>query len=521
MRSLVERIQSTPGWGYGKHEKTILKTLRKLSGVVVRPSCVGAKKETIERYEATAALIGPPLFKLLRDYGKGCDGGAAGLYAKYGTRGDLIPTIIAQPDVEPEIAKIWGGSIPSTSTIHRALRAIFGSATRGEDAETHLIFQTIGYEATYAGEVVAVDAFGLPCTVEGAWGPRGERRPSGARHFKRWVYAMVDMEAGEVWLHSAGGASESDSWPAAMARFQNALGFAPRACVCDQTAKLFANLRHMKAGQPAPLHNEVLAWFAAGVQGFTHEGKRPTAKAFIESTIRLIRSAWRKLDAERTLSRVRQHKSGEKFPPGAMSGAWYASEADFQSFLPAWESEVNTRILQRAARPRSELWTGHAESVAWRSERQLAADAGRLVSDICARHRVLTARGRMLTGHLDGKPVTLELDKESPLEVKPNQWPALVIPMGLRAGDDPEGVRIFILQQGPVPKFHAVQAHAGRNYFGRIEGVKPKFGEGHKSMPWTEADRAAFNRDAAAKVYTKGLKEGTNDAPVVGADSPF
>jgi hypothetical protein len=509
------RAQASAWLGKSDSDGAILTKIKRAGGKRRRTR---QKNPGVQNRNALLIEVMQPVPWLMKQWGA-----RGGDYAKLSDRACMLEVVRRDPELSQRLLRINGGAMPSLDMLSRIYRQAFGTADRREDAEREHIFETLNYRGEFAGQICAYDAFAVNVSIEGEWGERG--RPTGGHRkgwIQRWVYLCVDIESGCVWLFSRAGRAEVNHWSDAMVDFAFRHNWIPQFELSDEISGLFGAGRHVKPGGDLPYFEGVLLHLGLGVAGSAHKPKRPTGGSYVEAAVKCVRAAFRTLDGLRTIDR---HRHLEGLPVDAHKVAWFASEQEFLEFIPLVEAEANRRLLSRAGRPRADLWTGHDASVAWRGSRpvnhehwmEIVDDGGYRLPrwrHIIKRARACEIHNRIIVGRMDGQKLTAELTKDSPLDAKPDGWPAICIPSGLVPGADPETCVVTIIEpRMGQPKYHTAVASTATNFFGN-RLLKPIFGTEIKGKPWGEKDHDGNARDVAASKYAKQLKTGTYDAPV-------
>jgi hypothetical protein len=381
--------------------------------------------------------------------------------------------------------------LPSVATIERWLSERYGKADAALAAAEHYQ-ETIGFRAQWAGQVVLLDATGLPVRVHGI---NQTKDKNGKK--AHWLHLAVDLASNHTWTHWNPGRSEYEGWSDALLSILRRLDFAPEWAIIDRIGGVFEALRYLRPGEATDLSAGVLAWFAAGVRPYIHASARPTAGAQVERGAR----GFKQEAARRSLTkRVRESLAGRR----NAKGREFANEAAFAEFVSTAEAALNNaKPLQRGnnQRTRAALWA-HDESARRRDARRLATDWQARLPEILGAHKVVSVNSGELTFRQDGRRISARIGTAVPLRARDSV--ALVMPSGLLAADhDPDTMRAIIVEpapQGGMPRYHAVTAQGRReDWFGQYID-QPIVGSHPVAKPQTVADAEGERRLAAARV---------------------
>ena len=195
----------------------------------------------------------------------------------------------------------------------------------------------------------------------------------------------------------------------------------------------------------------------------------------------------------------------------------FDSQQELHAAITELRESVNERHLARAGDTRINLWND-PESAAIRDSRALVSNARQIWEGIVDRTKVAQVNGRYLIGKsMSGQRISADLTTD--LEFKPQECPALVFPTGLRVGDDPEGLRVLIIQERQgQPIYHIAEAKASSKDKRGFDERKPIFGEGkYVAAPDTQQDQLSKFRKQEIEIHRErvsALREGTTGEPV-------
>ena len=472
-----------------------------------------------ERDERIHGLLGAAYSEFRRE--EHCKG--PWLERSVGSRRKILERLLASPRMQAALLDEAGG-IPSLSQVERIVRARQGAVDARVEWKPHLDM-TIGFRAEYAGQCFVLDATGFPVRVKNSKG-------GNQKYERRWGHFCFDVASGKGWAYSRPGDSEHAGWDAALKEFFFSQDFAPEWLNVDQASGLFDGLRHIGEEKEVKLSEGVLLWLAAGCKPYCHASARPTGGAYVEQNIRAAKDAFNALLVGKA---VEKQLAGLGLHPARK----FESELAFEAVYREFQAGLNKRTYRGAA-SREELWR-LPSAVTARAKRALAENLSAPApcstrhaplfnwQYSIARARVSRLQGARLSARVNGKAQAADLTRESldqlaAAGVRPTEMLALTMPGGMRAGDEPDLVRVVIVEAERYgqPKYHASEARCARvdEYF--QDARKPGPGVYHGAF---EGAQDVFRRtaDAAAASWRKrvtGLKEATNDVPVsVDADS--
>ena len=413
--------------------------------------------------------------------------------------------------------------IPSLDYIERTFREAGHKVDARNECED-FISKTIGTRPDYRGSVIMADWTGLPLKIKGTaieWNDEktGKRRK---RFQKFGAHLAVDAATNYTWIDQTYGNNELATWPGFLRwLLLNQLQYAPDYLVMDQVSGVIASLLHMTDETGfTKIMPEVLLWIAAGTALHVHTPERANAKGNVEVAAKLIKH--RELQAVSVRKCLEKHMAGNLVKP--RDGV---THSEVHVMMKEMARRANERLITRDGATlgqRNELWQD-AEDAAKRNDRALVTDASTIWKEIVSRSKCVQANGKTLTLRLNGVRYTAELDGfERAGCAAPKDALAVIVPCGLRQGDDTEQYRVCVVQQnerGGLPKFHALTARAVAKDRNGFDMNRPLFGEGYAAKPDTNADETKKRIDAIGNTWpsiVKGKiiaanarKEATND----------
>ena len=417
-----------------------------------------------------------------------------------------LHALLAVPEHAARVAELCGGRRLGLPSLERILRGEYGRMDALERASNYVQLTT-GLRADWAGEIVYLDATGLPVNVERslsiARGSDSRARP------KRWIYGCQDLASSRMWLHDERDVSTRPAaWNAALWSHLFALGHAPEIAIMDRESGVFAQLDHLDPDRPAPLIDAVLLWVAAGVEIHTHTPNRPQAGAPIERGFRTAKNELKRILVRDALARELRTGQAAHYRRLSTEHEWARARAE-------WEAALDARPLRQSGLTRAEAWALPQFAVK-REARALVPDARERAMEIIAGHRVMSVCGGTVRAKRDGKTIRAELT--DPAARRLENCAALVIPSGMRVGDDPDLFRVLVVEprQG-LNKYHRLEARAVRADILGQDLRQPTRGEHPISRLQSPRDAAAARWDRAAASYRAGIsgvREATNDAPL-------
>jgi hypothetical protein len=307
-------------------------------------------------------------------------------------------------------------------------------------------------------------------------------------------------------------------WPGALEEWFWALGYAPESFNCDQASALFDCLRHIGVEGRVPPRG-ILLWLAAGVEPYVHAQARPSGGSHAEAGVKAAKDHLNRLCVKRAVER-------ELAGCGLQRARKFGSELEFGQVFAEFRATANNRVF-RGAQTRAEFWALGAEQRAARAlaenlreiTREVDGHPVRRVDEILACARVVPLCGGRLPVRVHGRAVAADLTAGALELLRKRECPAadlaaVVCQGGLRAGDDPDLVRVVVIQpneRGGQPRYHAVEARCAQvdEYFQDLR--KPVRGEYRGRVEGT-ADALARARETAAREHRErvgALREGT------------
>jgi hypothetical protein len=470
------------------------------------------------RNQAIIEIVGPAFAEKLRNsHNKG-----AGDYS-IANRARAMSGILSAENIRqalldhPDVR-----TIPNLNLALRLARERYGHAGRGSDCRDHLE-QTIGFRAAYAGQVMLVDATGYPVVFRNGR-VRGKQ--------KMWIFISADVASAFLRVANRVATSESEGWrpkddPSlcdVMLDFLRQMGHFPEWLVNDAISTLTEGLRYLHPGvHPAEvLSVGTLTILLGGTHPYVRMGERPTGGAHVESAVGVTKGALAEIGTRKAIEREAR---GE----GLTKINYSDNELEWLARLTEAIAKVNASKLTRRDCPltRADLYQKESAAAA-RDAWAVAPDLWASVNGGEAKYQQLVRQtkvgeiaGGRVSVRVNGKPWSAEIQDRAKIDCKTEGRYALILPPGARKDDDPESFRLIVIERdGSRVMYHPATAKTIQvdEYYQDMN--KPLIGE-YRRLPSTQQDDLTRARARDAAQYRKSLREGTNDAPVDGADSPF
>jgi hypothetical protein len=513
-RKLAERIQKTFGtWGYNKslpHITNVLRTRAELRREDGRRLSIREAQRSLAR-ETLLERIGGEYETYIRECRKSHGGKKDA--GHFGKDYDVIGFATDWLSHNSEDVARWftGLTVPSPATVAAWLRAEFGSkrehkANFGKKA----YFRTDGFTGGgIAGAVMEIDATALSSVFDSPeWGACDKNAKT-----LRWIYLSTCAESGRVQIHGAfGGKCEDDHWLAAVkAALFHDWGFAPSIVVSDQDAALFAKLNYLKPGRlKDQLPDAARLLLACDISAVVPRGNNPTAKAHVERGVRIFRHEARAVLRPAWFERLGDIRAGKIAEKNATHFAYFRGEAQFTNeFIPQVQTRLDAKVLERAGKPRLELWNDPA-SAAWREQRALAEDAAELFPQIDERMHVMEIHGETIRGRWQGHEQVCKLQAHEGFKASDEARLVIVVPCGMLKAHNRENAICYVVNRGKTNQFTVERAGYCRvalNQFGQSDG-RPTLLKGYSRLPLTDEALRARKGDEAAAATRKELESG-------------
>lgn len=492
---------------------------RRLAGARLRQR--DADPRRAQRVADLWAILGPAYSARRREaHSKG-----PWLDRSIGSRRATLAGILDAPEMQARLVAQFG-AFPPLDAVERLCRERLGQADAWDEWRPH-VQALLGFRAEYAGQVLSCDATGVPVQI-------AHSRGGGVDYERRWLHVCVDIASGYMLTAEHAGASEAPGWSDALLAWLWSLGYAPEALICDQVSQLFDCLRYLAPGRDLTAPTGVLAWLAAGARPYVHQQARPTGGAHVESAVRVAKDTARRLTVKRAIS-------AELSGAGLTRATRFSSEIEWRATYEQLAGAVNARAF-RGADTRASLWSLGADARAARAlapglHDEVTAAGGRPLPKPLSRWETVVARarvdaldaGRLRARDASGRAIAADLDAASVETLRAAAAPAdltvLSFPGGLRAGDDPDLLRVVAIQPGEwcgQPRYHTLTARCARVDAYCQDLRLPLLGE-YRARPETVEDARKRHADALARQWggiAGALREATNDAPVDRGGAP-
>ena len=493
-------------WSKESRRDKIVKALNKMARIKIRER--SACEFTSAKREIIFNLVAPPYqsHRKTNWHSKGADDKHA-----FGSCKSSLKAVLETEAIRRALREALSGEVPSFQYCYDLIREKLPVDSYGEVKDP--LQKTIGFRPAYDGHVLLADATGIPVRVQGAWGAKREGAEGNRRGFqKHWLHLGVDVASAHTWIYPTFSDNEAAGWhPFLKWLLLDQLGYVPEHLSVDQVSGVFTWLCDPDDRLASPnLSREVLLWLAAGCKPYIHQPKRPTGGAHAEVTVKGVKDEFNRITVRKALEK-------ELAGHGLKIARHFDSQQELHAAITELRESVNDRHLARAGDTRVNLWND-AESAALRDQRALVSNARDIWEDIVDRTKVAQVNGNYLIGKsLNGQRITADLT--TALDFKAQECPALVFPTGLRVGDDPEGLRVLIIQERQgQPIYHVAEAKAALKDKRGFDERKPIFGEGKFiAAPDTQQDQLSKIRAREAAVHRErvgALREGTTGEPV-------
>lgn len=470
-----------------------LRRLRRRAGLEGRLRKRSQNASVQERNAAVLAII-EPAYSWLRKNNTQSKG--ANDRHTFGWMNSTVTAILSNAEIQQRLQQDVG-YVPEVGSVIRLLRDQGHRVDPREECHDY-VQRMAGWRPRYAGQIIMADATGLAIHAS-----RSVAALSGKdrKYAKLWMHVGIDPASAYTWLGYDYADTETAGWGPFLQRLLlQDLQYAPEVLMVDKVSGIFASLGTLRPesgldGVPP----EVLLWLAVGVTPHITTPERPTAKAAIESTNRIIKHGPLNSICVRRL--MAKQLAGE----GLGKARHFESAEDLARVMDDLRPAINSRVINRAGDTRENVWAGSQDATA-RSARALVAGSAGLWLEIVSRAKLTVISGSRIKARVSGQSYGADLEQELPF--KASEALAVVVPCGLREGDDPEQYRVIAMEEtAGEPRFHQLTARAAaRDRFG-FDASLPIYGEGYRALPDTLEQRVQRQRDAAASQHVAAITQ--------------